>query len=58
MYTPIVTCEYCGSTLKVDLISEDRGIMHSCGCEESFKNWEKQHHLEIERRKRLRRGGQ
>ena len=54
MYTPTFICKYCGNYNKAFMIGSDRGVFTPCQCEESRKNRDREHYLQMERKKALR----
>ena len=55
-YTPTFVCEYCGkeNTAYADL-DKGQGLFVPCQCKEARANRDRQHYLEMERRKQARR---
>ncbi len=54
-YVPQFECPQCGK-VRTPQINGDQGLLTMCDCRESQDAWEKQHRIEMERRKRLKRG--
>lgn len=54
-FVPSFTCPHCGNTRQAQ-VDGDVGILTMCDCKESRDEWERQHRIEMERRKRAKRG--
>lgn len=55
-YVPVFKCEFCGKE-RAAQVNGDIGLLVMCDCKESREDWERKHRAEMERRKRLKRGG-
>lgn len=55
MYKPAFKCKFCDKLLNCH-VNGVQGVLTLCDCKESREEWEKEHRIEMERRKRLRNG--
>ena len=54
VYKPSFICPYCGKELPAIIASAEQGLLGACDCEDSRRESEMQHRIEIERRKKSR----
>ena len=55
-YIPYFKCKYCGEVTKSLVSGDGTGLFIPCQCEEARNRRDQDHYLEMERRKRARRG--
>lgn len=55
VFKPSFKCKHCGNVVS-SYVNGDQGLLVPCDCEESRKQREFEHRMEMERRKRARRG--
>ncbi len=55
-YVPSFKCPHCGETRQAQ-VNGDQGLLTMCECKESRDEWERNHRIEMERRKNFKRGG-
>ena len=54
MFTPSFTCEFCGEVVSAE-VEGDAGMFVPCQCKKARDERDRQHYLEMERRKQQRR---
>jgi hypothetical protein len=55
-YVPSFRCVYCGETKSSEVMTEQLGVFVPCDCLQARERREFEHRIDMERRKRHRRG--
>lgn len=54
-YIPQFKCTYCGEYTAAQITGEGQGLFVPCSCKEAREQRDREHYIEMERRKQARR---